>query len=179
MGPVTQIFLIAESRSDLYSAKIVFFFYRSISLLDATRVWLNAGELTEMNALVVRVHFILTAQKIKFSINDFSSKCDQIRRKLGIWSHLLKKPLMKNFIFLCSAFNFCQLSQLTILAIGATWNTFFPVYYQSQQTQFLELPWRLILHANYRGWQPYMLEPCQTLYSCQISDLTVVVISAT
>ena len=27
------------------------------------------------------------------------SKCDQIRRKLHIWSHLLKKSLMENFIF--------------------------------------------------------------------------------
>ena len=36
---------------------------------------------------------------MKFSIKDFFSKCDQIRRKLGIWSHLLKKSLMENFIF--------------------------------------------------------------------------------
>ena len=34
-----------------------------------------------------------------FSITDFFSKCDQIRRKLRIWSHLLKKSLMENFIF--------------------------------------------------------------------------------
>ena len=40
-----------------------------------------------------------TAQKIKFSIKDFSSRCDQNCRKLRIWSHLLKKSLMKNFIF--------------------------------------------------------------------------------
>ena len=39
-----------------------------------------------------------TAQKMKFSIKDFFSKCDQIRRKLRIWSHLLKKFLTKNFI---------------------------------------------------------------------------------
>ena len=31
------------------------------------------------------------------------SKYNQIRRKLRIWSHLLKKSLMENFIFLCSA----------------------------------------------------------------------------
>ena len=37
--------------------------------------------------------------KIKFSIKDFSSKCDQIRRKLRIWSYLLKKYLMENSIF--------------------------------------------------------------------------------
>ena len=32
----------------------------------------------------------LTAEKMKFSIKDFFSKCDQIHRKLWIWSHLLK-----------------------------------------------------------------------------------------
>ena len=40
-----------------------------------------------------------TVQKIKFFIKDFFSKCDQICRKLWIWSHLLKKSLMENFIF--------------------------------------------------------------------------------
>ena len=40
-----------------------------------------------------------TAQKMKFSIKDFFSRYDQIRRKLRIWSHLLKKSLMENFIF--------------------------------------------------------------------------------
>ena len=41
----------------------------------------------------------LTAQKMKFSIKDFFRKCDQIGRKLRIWSHLPKKSLMENFIF--------------------------------------------------------------------------------
>ena len=36
---------------------------------------------------------------MKFSIKDFFSKCDQILRKLRIWSHLLKKFLTENFIF--------------------------------------------------------------------------------
>ena len=39
---------------------------------------------------------------MKFSIKDFFSKCDQIRRKLRIWLHLLKKSLMENFSF-CAA----------------------------------------------------------------------------
>ena len=30
-----------------------------------------------------------TARKMKFSIKDYFSKCDQIRRKLRIWSNLL------------------------------------------------------------------------------------------
>ena len=41
----------------------------------------------------------ITAQKTKFSIKGFFSICDQISRKLRIWSHLLKKSLMENFIF--------------------------------------------------------------------------------
>ena len=36
---------------------------------------------------------------MKFSIKDFSSKCDQIRGFLRIWSDLLEKSLMENFIF--------------------------------------------------------------------------------
>ena len=34
----------------------------------------------------------------KFSIKDFFSKYDQIRRKLRVWSHLLKKSLMEDFL---------------------------------------------------------------------------------
>ena len=34
-----------------------------------------------------------TAQKMKFSIKDFFSKYDQIRRKLRILLHLMKKSL--------------------------------------------------------------------------------------
>ena len=40
-----------------------------------------------------------TVQKMKFSIKDFFCKCDQIRRKLRIWTRLLKKSLIENFIF--------------------------------------------------------------------------------
>ena len=36
---------------------------------------------------------------MKFSIKDFFSECDQIRRKLRICSHLMKKFLMENSIF--------------------------------------------------------------------------------
>ena len=51
---------------------------------------------------------ICTAQKIKFLITDFFSKCDETHRNLGIWSHLswnyssmnlLKKPFRGNLIF--------------------------------------------------------------------------------
>ena len=36
---------------------------------------------------------------MKFPIKDFFIKCDQILSFPQIWSHLLKKPLMENFIF--------------------------------------------------------------------------------
>ena len=47
----------------------------------------------------------ITAQKMKFSIKDFFSKCDQILRKLRIWSHLLKKSSAENFIFFVQYIN--------------------------------------------------------------------------
>ena len=54
---------------------------------------------------IIRTLPNVTAQKRKFSMKDFLfSKCDQIGRKLRIWPHLLKKSLMENFIFLCSAY---------------------------------------------------------------------------
>ena len=41
---------------------------------------------------------------MKLSIKNFFSKCDQIRSFLQIWSHLLKKSLIENFIF-CAVYN--------------------------------------------------------------------------
>ena len=43
--------------------------------------------------------WIDSTQKMKFSIKDFFSKCDQICIFQQILSHLLKKFLMENFIF--------------------------------------------------------------------------------
>ena len=37
---------------------------------------------------------------MKFSLKDFFSKCDQIRKKLLIWPHLQKKYSVENLIFL-------------------------------------------------------------------------------
>ena len=48
--------------------------------------------------ILLRLH-----KKIKFTINDFFSKSDQIRKKLRIWSHLRKKSLTENFFF-CAVF---------------------------------------------------------------------------
>ena len=51
--------------------------------------------------LAQRLPIYSTAQKMKFSIEDFLSKCDRNGRKLRIWSHLLKKSLILKH-FLCS-----------------------------------------------------------------------------
>ena len=40
--------------------------------------------------------------KMKFFFKDFFSKWEKIRRKLQIWSHLLKQILMENFTFVQS-----------------------------------------------------------------------------
>ena len=70
-------------------------------------------------------HFLInsqlthTAQKMKFSIKDFFSKYDKIRRKLRIWSHLLK-ILNGKLHFLCSVrifFRFTGLCLSTFVAI--------------------------------------------------------------
>ena len=51
------------------------------------------------------------AQKLKFSIKDFFSKCDQISGKPRIWSLLLKKSLMENFIFVQFSSAYVKLSK--------------------------------------------------------------------
>ena len=48
---------------------------------------------------------------MKFPINDFFGKYDQIRSFLRNWSHLLKKSLMENFIF-------CAVNLVLINKIG-------------------------------------------------------------
>ena len=62
---------------------------------DDTMSYVTADNTTEV---ILRLTSI-TAQKMKFSIKDFFSKCDQICSFLRIWSHLLKKTLIENYIF--------------------------------------------------------------------------------
>ena len=62
-----------------------------------------------LEILLINHSYNFTVQKIKFSIKNFFSKCDQILSKLPIWSHLLTKSLMKNFIILCSVPSQCEI----------------------------------------------------------------------
>ena len=59
---------------------------------------------------------------MKFPIKDFFRKFVQIRRKLWIWSHLLKKCLIENFIFVQS--NYLITASVTwVVALKIFWIT--------------------------------------------------------
>ena len=58
-----------------------------------------------------------TADKMKFFIKGFFSKCDQIRSFLRMWSHLLKKSLMGNFISVQ-----CKFLNWYVYLIRGEWN---------------------------------------------------------
>ena len=70
-----------------------------------TVIWhLRCGQfsscaITERYFHVFKNKNVNTAQKMKFSIKNFFSKCNQIRRLRRIWSYSLKKSLRENFIF--------------------------------------------------------------------------------
>ena len=57
--------------------------------------------------IIIYLFTFHSAQKIKFFIKDFCRKCDQIRSFLQIWSLLLKKSFMENFIFFCGMSFYC------------------------------------------------------------------------
>ena len=62
------------------------------------------------------------AQKMNFFIKYFSSKCDQIPRKLQLLSHSLRKSLMANFSFL-----WCYSLKKIFLA-GSGWSVLSKTY---------------------------------------------------
>ena len=64
---------------------------------------------------------------MKFSIKDLSSKCDQIRSFLGIWSQLMKKFLMENFSF-CSVCTKPNDARPPLYTHVCFWATPFPTY---------------------------------------------------
>ena len=58
----------------------------------------------------------ITAQKMKISVMDFFGKCEQIWRRLRVWSHSLKKSLMEIFIF-------CAVYVSWIVTLDWTWGS--------------------------------------------------------
>ena len=80
----------------------MFFFSTKHFLLQPKSLVVLLQTLLQKNCSLVKSFLViafLTAQKMKFSIKYFFNKCDQIHRKLRIWSNLLKKSLMENFSF--------------------------------------------------------------------------------
>ena len=65
---------------------------------ESTNVSKNWLEI-ELLIVILKFSIRINTAQMKFSIKDFFSKCDQTRRKMRIWSHLLKKSLTENFIF--------------------------------------------------------------------------------
>ena len=85
--------------------------------LSLIYIMLKFSKLSHIKALDIEFWVFLyntsfTVQKMKFSIKDVFSKCDQtrsfrsFRSFLQIWSHLLKESLMENFIFCVVIFMF-------------------------------------------------------------------------
>ena len=81
--------------------KLTFFFSFFIKFLDVIFIILS---------FTIYIFAGYHCTKMKFCIKDFFSKCDQIHSFLQIWSRLLKKPLIENFIFCAiyvTTFFFC------------------------------------------------------------------------
>ena len=76
---------------------------------------------------------LLTAQKMKFSIKDFFSKCDQTSSFLRIWSHLLNKSLMENFIFCVQCIIVDLINSLDILVLRNSQSRTFMIFASSNQ----------------------------------------------
>ena len=87
----------------------------------------------KVTGLIYRIKKANTAQKMKFSIKDFFRKCEQIRRKLRIWSNLLKKPLMKKLIF-CAVMALSLFPDISLFSIEVQ-----SVYYINYEITYLEL----------------------------------------
>ena len=81
---------------------------------------------------------------MKFSIKDFFSKCDQIRRKLQIWSHSLKKSFTENFIF-CAVYSYDEFGMKT-----RYWQRFFELYPDVILTSEYSYPFRTLFLSKIR-----------------------------
>ena len=85
---------------------------------------------------------------MKFSIKDFLSKGDQIRRKLRIWSNLLKKSLIENFGVFCAMYHHAH-ELCAGLKIWLSWE--FHHYRNQVSITFLELktPGLMEVHCHF------------------------------
>ena len=108
---------------------------------------------------------------MKFTIKDFFSICDQIRRKLRIWVQLLKKSSMKNFFF-CAVFHagVFQIFQLSFTQehLEVVSGNFYGMILQKissgsmtegeSRLDVLITPWTLYEHRMYQACMHYRVE---------------------
>ena len=80
-------------------SKIAVWLYVIIHFCTQFKIHSNWWHYSLLDVFLLLLTVKYTAQKMKFSIKSFFVKCYQIRSFLQIWSHLLKKSLMENFIF--------------------------------------------------------------------------------
>ena len=113
-----------------------------------------------------QVLMILTAQKMKFAIKDFFSKCDQICSFMRIWSHLLKKSLMDKFI-VCAVQCFSSASCFVKQFLSSLYffEKIFYVFHESTQ-QYLKKNSR----SNNSFWQKSC---CENFLDLQVKEPTI------
>ena len=97
----TKVFMLRCFFKEIISINVPFLMYW---MLPSGSIIYLASVILPPKYLAKLISTAYIAQKLKFSIQDFFSKCDQICCKLRIWSHLLKKCLMENLF--CSAIPF-------------------------------------------------------------------------
>ena len=107
-------------------------------------------------------------------IKDFFSKCDQIRSSLQIWSHLRKKSLIENFIFLCSE---CLWNKERIMYI--TWKySSYSSYCKSLYSRKYLTPFQPMFHF-YTPWnirKPLVLWYFQGVYKLKMVQHTTILV---
>ena len=100
--------------------EILGYIFKNISGWDPGAVFLSRRHQENQSRTISKLNKVNHFAKMKFYIKHFANKCDQIRSFLRIWSHLLEKSTMENFIFLCSELTNTRLTQKH----ESAWGTF-------------------------------------------------------
>ena len=96
----------------------------------------------------------VTVRKMKFSIKDFFSKCDEIHSFLRIGSRLLRKSLRENVIF-------CAVSDESYAFTFVPWNFALSHFRSSHLQMFFkidDLKHFAIISENHLCWSPFLIK---------------------
>ena len=92
--------------------------YEGLLLLITLTKSMHLKNLSMFHARFVNLQALITAQKRKLFIQNFVSNCDQFCWNLRIWSYLLKKSSMENFIFCAVNQSYHQLPSIILTSIS-------------------------------------------------------------